>query len=119
MNDFEKFKGEIEKLEIASMLKAKIVHIASMYLQGRDGSEGTFYAPDKMEDSKIISLILNVEELLTAIYSLEPNELEKWILDQADKLELFEGDNSLYGKPLHNFNPERLYNPKIDEKEIK
>ena len=85
MNDFEKFKEEIEKLEIPSMLKAKIVHIASMYLQGRDGSEGTFYAPDKMyEDPKVISLILDVEELLTAIYSLEPNELEEWILEKAD-----------------------------------
>ena len=85
MNDFEKFKGEIEKLEIPSMLKAKIVYIASMYLQGRDGSEGTFYAPDKMyEDPKVISLILDVEELLTAIYSLEPNELEEWILEKAD-----------------------------------
>ena len=84
MNDFEKFKGEIEKLEIPSMLKAKIVYIASMYLQGRDGSEGTFYTPDKMEDSKIISLILNVEELLTALYCLDTNEFEKWILEHAD-----------------------------------
>ena len=85
MNDFEKFKAEVEKLKIPSILKARIVYLAQLYLMGKDGSEGTFYAPDEMwEDSKVISLILDVEELLTALYCLDTNEFEKWILEHAD-----------------------------------
>jgi len=49
MNDFDKFKGNIEKLKIPSKLKAEIVHLASLYLKGKDGSEGTFYTPDRWE----------------------------------------------------------------------
>jgi len=46
MNDFDKFKAEIERLEMSTELKAHVVHAANLYLQGRDGSSGTFYTPE-------------------------------------------------------------------------